>query len=659
VNRHRYRRAVVVELLENRRLLAADFTLVAVSDTQYTVESFPATFAMQTQWAADHADDPAYNVAFLAHQGDMLRRGYSGVQADVARDALSRMDGIIPYSVVIGNHDFDNQFDDLDHHISSAHFTSRFGDEMYAANAVSGFGGSSLDQRNHYQLITAGDREYMVLGIEWEATDASIAWAQRVIDANPNTPVILSTHEYLNGGGRTTSPLDPAGNSGQGIFTKLVSPNPQIFLVLGGHTGAVRHQTSLNAAGLPVFETVSDFEGRPNGGDGWMQLFHFYPDQNKISVSSYSPKLDRFDTSSSTYAYDLSLDFATRFNFSNTPIAPPTGANAAPVGGDDGATTTVEKSVTIDVLSNDADADGDAVKPILSSLPAHGAVFANAGGTFTYTPDPKFVGVDTFSYVVSDGKTKGNQVVVSVNVAPAQAAYDYPVAESTSAGTRTGNYTALAASDGIEEVFKGSTVTQRWQFNVTGGTEVTFAVNARRDWNTNEYKLQYSTNASTWFDMAQLVPSSSRSVTRTAFDAGQPYQMWRLPATTKGTLYVRPLSTENQGGGWTMRVDEMFVMNTAVVQPPPAPTWLTGSYKKNTRKATLNWRDNASNESGYHVWYSTDGGATYSLYSTLSANTTGYTTGALTRGRTYLFKVSAFNAAGDSLFSNTVSILAT
>src|SRR5258705_3278876 len=104
------RRASLLETLENRTLLTADFTVVAMSDTQYTVESFPATFAAQTQWAADHASDPAYNVAFLAHQGDMLRRGYSVQQSDVAHDALSRMDGIIPYSVAIGNHDFDNQF---------------------------------------------------------------------------------------------------------------------------------------------------------------------------------------------------------------------------------------------------------------------------------------------------------------------------------------------------------------------------------------------------------------------------------------------------------------------------------------------------------------------------------------------------------------------
>jgi hypothetical protein len=737
------RRHRPIESLESRTLLAADFTLVAMSDSQYTVESFPQIFRSQTQWAADHAADPAHNVAFVAHQGDMLRRGYSTAQATTAQSALSVMDGVIPYNVSIGNHDYDNQFDDLDHHISSARFTSYFGDGMYAANPASGFGGSSLDQRNHYQIFSAGGRQFMVMGIEWEAPDASIAWAQSVIDSHRHLPVILSTHEYLRGGARSTTPLDPLGNSGEAIFQKLVKPNPQIFLVLSGHTSTVAHQTSLNSSANPdyatVFETASDFEGRPNGGNGWMQLFHFYPDQNQVSVSSYSPWLDQFDASSSTYRYDLSIDFNRRFGFANEPIAnddrfetapdlpivgnviandydvddvltaslasgpghgslvfnadgsfdytPDAGyrgddaftysvadgsaagntakvvlrMNTAPAAVDDAATTPIGKSVAINVLANDTDADGDAKQSILSRLPAHGAVFANANGTFTYTPDPKFVGGDTFSYVVSDGKTRGNEVLVSVSVTSAQVAYDYPIAETTTTGTRSGSYLNLAASDGVEETISGTAVSQRWQFNVTGGSEVTFAINARRTWGTDEYRLQYSTNGSTWLDMAQIVPASSRSITRVNYDADEPYQMWRLPSTTKGTLYVRATDTEVNSDLCSLIVDEMFVMSTGtpVVPPPAAPTSLTATYSKQKKTATLKWRDNASNESGYKVWYSTNGGSTWNVYATLGANATTFTTSALTRNVTYLFKVSAFNAGSESAFSNTVSVLAT
>lgn len=652
--------------LEDRRLLAADFTVVAMGDSQYITEDFPHIFRAQTDWIKANADTD-HNVSFVAHQGDMMRRGYSDIQTGNAQSALDVLNGHVPYTVSIGNHDYDNQFDDLDSHISSANFAEHFGDVMFArqdgtANGpVSGFGGSSLDQRNRYQIITIGDgadaRQFMVLSLEWAAPDASINWAKNIIAANPNLPVILSTHEYLNGYGRTQSTLDPLGNDGQALWEKLIYDTPQIFLVLSGHTGATFHQTSTNAAGLPVLETTTDFESsQPNGGNGFMQLFRFSPDNNSITVSSYSPYTGGTVTGTN-HSFTLPLDFSTRLNFSNTPI-PFNPASTAPVANADEATTDEGKAVTINPVANDTDAENDTVKAVLSSLPVHGAVYVNADGTFTYTPDPKFVGVDTFEYYPVDGSVRGAKTTVSVTVLDTDARYSYPIAETTTGGTRTGTFADLAASDGVVETFTGS-VSHRWTFNVTGGTENTFAVNAWRNFNSAEYKLEYSTNGSTWLPMTQIVARSSLSVTRTAHEPAQPYQLWRLPSTLKGTVYVRPVSSKLLSG-WNAHVDEMFILSTGaipVTPVPAAPTLLTGSYAKSSRKATLKWRDNATNETGYRVWVSTDN-VNFTVYATIGANSTQYVTSALTRGVRYYFKVSAFNAGGDSLFSNTVDLLA-
>ena len=35
--------------------------------------------------------------------------------------------------------------------------------------------------------------------------------------------------------------------------------------------------------------------------------------------------------------------------------------------------------------------------------PHHGTLTLNPDGSFTYTPDPDFVGTDTFTYTASDG----------------------------------------------------------------------------------------------------------------------------------------------------------------------------------------------------------------------------------------------------------------
>jgi VCBS repeat-containing protein len=55
------------------------------------------------------------------------------------------------------------------------------------------------------------------------------------------------------------------------------------------------------------------------------------------------------------------------------------------------------------VLANDSDPDGDSLTALLDVAPAHGAVMLNADGSFTYTPDAGFSGMDSFTYLVSDG----------------------------------------------------------------------------------------------------------------------------------------------------------------------------------------------------------------------------------------------------------------
>ena len=74
----------------------------------------------------------------------------------------------------------------------------------------------------------------------------------------------------------------------------------------------------------------------------------------------------------------------------------------APVAGDDAVTTAEDAAVTVDVLANDTDVDGDILSVESVTQPAHGSV-ANNGSDVTYTPDGGYHGEDNFSYVVSDG----------------------------------------------------------------------------------------------------------------------------------------------------------------------------------------------------------------------------------------------------------------
>ena len=55
------------------------------------------------------------------------------------------------------------------------------------------------------------------------------------------------------------------------------------------------------------------------------------------------------------------------------------------------------------LLKNDSDPEGNSLTAINTNDPTNGVLNLNPNGSFTYTPNPGFVGVDGFSYVTSDG----------------------------------------------------------------------------------------------------------------------------------------------------------------------------------------------------------------------------------------------------------------
>ena len=103
---------------------------------------------------------------------------------------------------------------------------------------------------------------------------------------------------------------------------------------------------------------------------------------------------------------------------------------APPVANPDSDTTAEDTPVTIDVLANDTDADGDTLS-VDATFPliANDGTVVNNGTDVTYTPDPDFFGVDTFDYRLTDGN--GGQSVATVTVT-VTAVNDPPVANDDS-----------------------------------------------------------------------------------------------------------------------------------------------------------------------------------------------------------------------------------
>lgn len=100
------------------------------------------------------------------------------------------------------------------------------------------------------------------------------------------------------------------------------------------------------------------------------------------------------------------------------------------------------------VLANDFDADGDTLVAEITDTPNHGQIELQADGSFTYTPDVGYVGVDQFQYRVSDGRGASGEstVLLIVTAAPSNSA---PVANADAYAAVAGQTLSVAATLGV------------------------------------------------------------------------------------------------------------------------------------------------------------------------------------------------------------------
>ncbi|WP_375205649.1 Ig-like domain-containing protein [Hyphococcus sp.] len=93
-------------------------------------------------------------------------------------------------------------------------------------------------------------------------------------------------------------------------------------------------------------------------------------------------------------------------------------SNDGPTARTDFATVGEGDSITLDVLSNDYDSDGDALAVDGYTYAKHGSIFQNEDGTLTYLADENYSGTDEFWYWVEDenGNFAKGHVQVTVEI---------------------------------------------------------------------------------------------------------------------------------------------------------------------------------------------------------------------------------------------------
>ena len=119
-----------------------------------------------------------------------------------------------------------------------------------------------------------------------------------------------------------------------------------------------------------------------------------------------------------------------------------------------------------------------------------------------------------------------------------------------------------------------------------------------------------------------------------------------LPPTTTTTTTTLPSTTTTT---------TTTTPPTAPVPIPPAPTGLTASSPRLSRRVNLRWTDTSSRETGFRIERSANG-TTFGQIATVGRNVTTYSNTNLTAGTRYWYRVRAYNSTGTSPPSNVVNI---
>ncbi|MGR5117181.1 LamG-like jellyroll fold domain-containing protein [Vibrio astriarenae] len=301
------------------------YTVVMMPDTQKYTRYSPERFDAQTEWIAENYIDQ--KIVFTAHLGDVVDLPQQDYEWVNARQSLAMLEANpeTPYSVVAGNHDvmayvnggINNNLDtdripEEEPYLDNFH-PDRIGEVF---DTIKGQDSTGF---NTFHKFVGGDREYMVLALDWRPSDETFQWAQDILDANPQTPTIITMHQIMDIGpdGETAVFTD----LGAKVWDDLIKNNDQVFMSVNGHHHGEAIKEAKNAYGRDVLMIVMDYQSNFWGGNGMMQLVNFVEEDNKINFRSFSPWVEKIPEEDrerhdqlERWIFDVDFNFDQRFS---------------------------------------------------------------------------------------------------------------------------------------------------------------------------------------------------------------------------------------------------------------------------------------------------------------------------------------------------------
>ena len=304
------------------------FSIAVIPDTQYLFDRDryePAVLAKTLQWIVDHTREK--NIVFTVQLGDIVNNGLA-TEFERASAAFKIFDNNdIQYGYSAGNHDINGGL--YDNVRGPSPYLDYFGPSRVASQRT--YCGATPDGYNTCHTFTGGGQRFLLLALDWRASDATIAWAQSKLDEYPNVPTIITTHDLVQPTTDLTSNAATLSGYGQTVWDRLIKSHNQIFLTMNGHFWPSGQAVVQNLAGKEVYMHLSNYQDRFFGGSAMMRLYEFDLAAGTVDVQTFSPywlsmpaaarpPLGKVETrlTDSANQFTMKINFKDRF----APVAP-------------------------------------------------------------------------------------------------------------------------------------------------------------------------------------------------------------------------------------------------------------------------------------------------------------------------------------------------
>ena len=276
------------------------YSFMVVGDTQIITEKHPQKLANVYDYIVANVESK--KVKHVFGLGDITNSD-TDAEWRVAKEQIAKMDGVVPYSLVRGNHDFKTGFDTY-FGATNAPYRQQF-KASYDNTA-----------RNTVHEFRAGNLDYLVIALDYGPSDAVMAWASEMIEAHPYHNVIVTTHAYLFRDGTTLDqgdvcpPATTGGhNNGDHMWDKFIKKHENIVLVLSGHDPCDRlvMTQTVGENGNTVTQMLVDPQGMDSsmGGVGMVATLYFSADGTTVTTEWYSTIKNKYYKSENHYTFTI------------------------------------------------------------------------------------------------------------------------------------------------------------------------------------------------------------------------------------------------------------------------------------------------------------------------------------------------------------------